>query len=95
MKSALKVAVNATQKMISFSGPPTSIFKDYIKFFSFVIVLRDELVMNMPVATKIYFTSSRPRAAATAARNWRLVLVPDNNNSLDVLVLYNTSSGCY
>jgi len=48
--------------------------------------------MSLLVPTKIYFTSSRPRAAATVARDWWVVLVPDNNNTLDVIGLYNAIS---
>jgi len=35
---------------------------------------------------KIYFASSRPRAASTVSREWQVVLVPDNN-ALDMIGL--------
>ena len=43
------------------------------------------------MSTKIYYIS-RPRAAARVARDWRVVLVLDSNNTLDVLGLYNAIS---
>ena len=39
------------------------------------------------MSTKIF--STRPGAAARVARDWRVVMVPDSNNTLDVLGLYD------
>lgn len=43
--------------------------------------------MSLLVSTKIYTT--RPGAAARVARDWRVVMVPDSDNTVDVLGLYN------
>lgn len=47
--------------------------------------------MSLLVSTKIYATRGGATlgAATRVARDWRVVMVPDDNNSMDILGLYN------